>query len=141
MVARVSFLPKNNDKKHLSFFQSSLERNKHLSFSRKGSYINYMNCRTVYIILSFYGLYINILQYDSTITICRIQPYAAVDVFFQIHHPSFQKMIPKKRALKVDFLRLDESLVEQGPGGLKIKVANRIETIPSIYRNNVNHSI
>ena len=56
-------------------------------------------------------------------------------------------MIPKKRemvwnvALKVDFLRLDESLVEQGPGGLKIKVANRIETIPAIYRNNVNHSI
>ena len=54
---------------------------------------------------------------------------------------------PEKRemvwnvALKVDFLRLDESLVEQGPGGLKIKVANRIETIPAIYRNNVNHSI
>ena len=103
MVARVSFLPKNNDKKHLSFFQSSLERNKHLSFSRKGSYINYMNCRTVYIILSFYGVYINILQYDSTITICRIQPYAAVDVFFQIHHPSFQKMTTSLKETQVKY--------------------------------------
>ena len=64
MVARVSFLPTKYDKKHLSFFQSSLERNKHLSFSRKD------------------GVYIDILQYDSAITICRIQPYAAVDVFF-----------------------------------------------------------